>query len=172
MPAIIECAIGGSMKLSRRELFVTSSIALGTLSQPFGQTPPAPAAPQPPETSFDPLRGNVGIFTGRGGTIGMLVAPDGLVVVDTQFVDTATIALRNLKQMSAKQIDFLINTHHHGDHTSGNAVFRPAAAKHVAHRNVPALQKTQAAAGKSDVPQAYAETTYDTTWSARVGNET
>ena len=106
------------MKLSRRELFVTSSVALGTFSHAFGQTPPAPAAPQPPETSFDPLRGNVGIFTGRGGTIGMLVAPDGLVVVDTQFADTATIALRNLKQMSRRQIDFLINTHHHGDHTS------------------------------------------------------
>jgi cyclase len=160
------------MKLSRRELFVTSSIALGTLSQPLGQTPPAPAAPQPPETSFDPLRGNVGIFTGRGGTIGMLVAPDGLVVVDTQFVDTATIALRNLKQMSGRQIDVLINTHHHGDHTSGNSVFRPAAARHVAHRNVPALQKAQAAASKSETPQAYADTTYDTTWSAKVGAET
>lgn len=160
------------MRLSRRELFVTSSVALGTFSNAFGQTPPAPAAPEPPQTSFDPLRGNVGIFTGRGGTIGMLVAPDGLVVVDTQFVDTATIALRNLKQMSGRQIDILINTHHHGDHTGGNSVFRPAAARHVAHRNVPALQKAQAAASKSDTPQAYADTTYDTTWSAKVGAET
>ena len=78
------------MKLSRRDFFVTSSVALGTFSHAFGQTPPAPAAPPPPQTSFDPLRGNVGIFTGRGGTIGMLVAPDGVVVVDTQFADTAT----------------------------------------------------------------------------------
>src|SRR5688572_185318 len=103
------------MKLSRRDFFATSSVALGTLSHAFGQTPPVPAAPPPPQTSFDPLRGSVGIFTGRGGTIGMLVAPDGLVVVDTQFADTAQIALRNLKQMSTRQIDFLINTHHHGD---------------------------------------------------------
>ena len=51
-------------------------------------------------------------------------------------------------------------------------MFRPAAAKHVAHRNVPALQKTQAAAAKSDAQQAYADTTYDTTWSAKVGSET
>src|SRR5687767_1250281 len=161
------------MKLSRRELFVTSSVALGTLSHAFGQTAPAPAAPpQPPQTSFDPLRGSVGIFTGRGGTIGMLVAPDALVVVDTQFADTAKIALGNLKQMSPRKIDVLINTHHHGDHTSGNAIFRPAAAKHVAHRNVPALQKTQAAASKSDAQQAYADTTFDTTWSEKVGNET
>jgi cyclase len=167
------------MKLSRRELFATSSVALGTFSHAFGlpraesrgQTP-APATPPPPQTSFDPLRGSVGIFTGRGGTIGMLVAPGGLVVVDTQFADTAAIALKSLKQMSARTIDLLINTHHHGDHTSGNAVFRPAAAKHVAHRNVPVLQKTQAAAGKSEAQQAYADTTYDTTWSQKVGAET
>ena len=157
------------MKLSRRDFLATSSVALGTVSHAFGQTP---AAPPPPQTSFDPLRGSVGIFTGRGGTIGMLVAPDAVVVVDTQFADTAAIALGNLKQMGKAKIDYLINTHHHGDHTSGNAVFRPAAAKHVAHRNVPALQKTQAAASKSDAPQAYADTTFDTTWSAKVGAET
>src|SRR5829696_1734134 len=104
------------MKLSRRELFVTSSVALGTFSHALAQTPAAPAPP-PTETSFDPLRGSVGIFTGRGGTIGMLVAPDGLAVVDTQFADTAKVALGNLKQMSARQINLLINTHHHGDHT-------------------------------------------------------
>ena len=74
--------------------------------------------------------------------------------------------------MSPRKIDFLINTHHHGDHTSGNIVFRPAAAKHVAHRNVPALQKTQAAAAKSEAQQAYADTTYDTAWSAKIGSET
>jgi cyclase len=157
------------MKLSRRDFLAASPVALGTVSHVFGQTP---AAPPPPETSFDPLRGSVGIFTGRGGTIGMLVAPDAVVVVDTQFADTATIAFGNLQQMGKPKIDYLINTHHHGDHTSGNAVFRPAAAKHVAHRNVPALQKTQAAASKSDAPQAYADTTYDTTWSAKVGAET
>ena len=134
------------MKLSRRNFLATSSVALGTFSHALGQTAPAPAAPPPTETSFDPLRGNVGIFTGRGGTIGMLVTPDAIVVVDTQFADTAKIALGNLKQMNPRQIDVLINTHHHGDHTSGNGVFRPSAARHVAHRNVPALQKTQAAA--------------------------
>ena len=154
------------MQLTRRDLFATSSIALASLSRAFGQTPPVP------QTSFDPLRGNVGIFTGRGGTIGMLVAPDGIVVVDTQFADTAAIALGNLKQMTARTIDVLINTHHHGDHTSGNIVFRSAAAKHVAHRNVPALQKAQAAASKAEAQQAYADTTFDTTWSAKVGTET
>jgi glyoxylase-like metal-dependent hydrolase (beta-lactamase superfamily II) len=121
---------------------------------------------------LDPLRGNVNVFSGRGGSIGMFVAPDGVVVVDSQFQDTAKIALGNLQQMTRRKIDVLINTHHHGDHTSGNIVFQPAAAKIVAHKNVPVWQKTQAAASKSEAQQVYADTTFDTTWSAKVGSET
>jgi glyoxylase-like metal-dependent hydrolase (beta-lactamase superfamily II) len=150
-------------KLSRRAFLVTSSVALGTARHAFAQ--------DQIQTSFDPLRGNVGVFSGRGGAIGMLIAPDGVVVVDAQFQDTAKIALGSLQQMSRRPIDFLINTHHHGDHTSGNIIFRPAAARIVAHRNVPLWQKTQAAAAKSEAQQAYADTTYDTTWSAKVGTE-
>jgi glyoxylase-like metal-dependent hydrolase (beta-lactamase superfamily II) len=158
-------------KLSRRDFFVTSSIALGALSA----TKVAPyecRAQEKLQTSLDPLRGNVHVFTGRGGSIGMFVAPDGIVVVDTQFQDTAKIALGNLQQMTKRKIDVLINTHHHGDHTSGNIVFQPVAAKIVAHRNVPVWQKTQAAASKSEAQQAYADTTFDTTWSAKIGGET
>ena len=160
-------------QLSRRDFFVTSSIAIGSLTQTFAQNAPAPAAPpEPPQTSFDPLRGSVGVFSGRGGTIGLLIAPDGVVVVDTQFPDTAKIALTSLQGWTARKIDLLINTHHHGDHVSGNTVFRSAAAKHVAHRNVPVFQKTQAAAAKTEAQQAYADTLYDTTWSEKVGSET
>ena len=131
-----------------------------TFTHALAQNAPAPAAPpQPPQTSFDPLRGNVFVFSGRGGTIGMLLAPDGVVIVDTQFQDTAKIALSTLQQWTTRKIDFLINTHHHGDHTSGNIVFRPVAAKIVAHRNVPMLQKKQAANAKSEDQQAYADTT-------------
>jgi cyclase len=151
-------------KLSRRDFFVTSSVTLGTIGRTFSQ--------EQVQTSFDPLRGYAGVFTGRGGSIGMLVAPDGVVVVDTQFQDTAKIALGNLQQMTRRKIDVLINTHHHGDHTSGNIVFRPAAVKIVAHRNVPVWQKTQAVAAKSEAQQVYADTTYDTTWSEKVGGET
>ena len=160
-------------QLSRRDFFVTSSIAFGSLTQAAAQNAPAPAAPpQPPQTSFDPLRGSVGVFSGRGGTIGLLIAQDGVVVVDTQFQDTAKIALTSLQGWTARKIDVLINTHHHGDHVSGNTIFRPAALKHVAHRNVPVFQKTQASAAKSEDQQAYADTTYDTTWSEKVGSET
>jgi cyclase len=159
--------------LSRRDFFATSTAAVGSLAYAFAQNAPAPGAgAKPPQTTFDVLRGGVYVFGGRGGTIGMLVASDGVVVVDTQFPDTAPIALERLQELSTRKIDLLINSHHHGDHTSGNPIFRKLAVKHVAHAKVPELLKVQAAAAKSDTPLVLPETTFATTWSERVGKET
>ncbi len=157
-------------QLTRRDFLLTSSAAVATLDQLFAQTPPAAPPSVPPR--FETLRANVGVFMARGGTIGWLVAPEGVVIVDSQFPDTAPAALAGIKQKTARPIDFLINSHHHGDHTGGNQVFRPSVGKIVSHSRVPVLMKTVAAANKTEANQAYPDTTFDTTWSARIGGET
>lgn len=151
---------------TRRHFLLTSSFALAA-GRAFGQAPGAAATPR-----FDALRNNVGVFTARGGTIGWLIAPDGIVVVDSQFPDTAPLALAGIKERSARPIDLLINSHHHGDHTGGNAVFRPGVGKIVAHSRVPELMRTVAVAAKTEASQAYPDTTFDKTWAATVGGET
>ena len=162
------------MTFNRREFVAASSLGVigalaprGLFAQaPAGQTP-APAVPQ-----FTDVRRNVGLFTARGGTIGYLITPDAVVVVDSQFADTAPLFLEGLKPKTTRKIDLLINSHHHGDHTGGNKVMQPSVAKIVAHVNVPALQKKAAAAAKSEANQAYADTTFDKDWTTTVGNET
>ena len=100
---------------------------LRTLLQ--AQTPPPP-----PQPRFEAIRRNVGYFTARGGTIGWLVNKDSLVTVDTQFPDTAQLCVDGLRERAAgRGIDVALNTHHHGDHTGGNAIFKAAAKKLVAH---------------------------------------
>src|SRR4051812_37534721 len=66
------------------------------------------------------LRDNVGMFTERGGTIGFLLTKDGIVVVDAQFPDTAPHLIADLQKRNSNPFRYLLNTHHHGDHTSGN----------------------------------------------------
>ena len=153
---------------TRRHFVITSSLALASggmrSASVFGQ--------EPAETTFESLRGNVGVFTGRGGTIGWLVASDALVIVDSQFPDTAEACLRGLQQRSQRQIDALINTHHHGDHTAGNVTFRSAAKQIVAHANVPRLQQRAAERAETADDQAYADTTFDDTWKMDLGGET
>ena len=137
------------MKWNRREFLTTSSLALAA-----GAFRSVPAMGQAPATAgtFRELRNGVGIFVGRGGTIGWAITPDAVVVVDTQFPDTAGVCLQGIEQRSTRQIDAIINTHHHGDHVGGNAVFKPMAKTIVSHERVPGLQRAQAEAGGAEVP--------------------
>jgi len=121
---------------------------------------------------FASLRRNVGTFTARGGTMGWMVGPDAVVVIDSQFADTSKMFLDGFKPMiGGRKIDLLINTHHHPDHTGGNKVLQPSVVKIVAQENAPGLQRKQAAAQKSEDAQAYADTTYKRDWKVDLGSE-
>jgi len=77
---------------------------------------------------------------------------------------------------SGRLIDFLVNTHHHGDHVAGNGVFQPAVRKILAHVNVPKLQREASerrgpgAPGPSTVP-VVANATFDKAWHEEIGRE-
>lgn len=114
----------------RRRRFLTTSAALA-LGAPLHQLL---AAPRPVIPEVHLIRNNVGYFTDRGGTIGFY-RPDGGVggvVVDSQFPEQATTFLTDVFD-AYKELDLLINTHHHGDHTGGNAVIAPLARAYVSH---------------------------------------
>lgn len=156
------------MSVSRRQFIVVSSVALGAVPLRGLLGAQTPAAP--PVTKFEALRRNAGFFSGRGGTIGWLVNKDAVVAVDTQFADTAKICVDGLKERSSgRVIDLVFNTHHHGDHTSGNAVFKEAAKTLLAQTRVPELQKQFTAA---TAPAAVvANATFDKVWSEKMGDE-
>src|SRR5579863_8337135 len=57
---------------------------------------------------------------GRGGTIGVLVGPQGTFMVDTQFAPLTDRIVAAIKQISPNPIRYVVNTHVHPDHTGGN----------------------------------------------------
>jgi glyoxylase-like metal-dependent hydrolase (beta-lactamase superfamily II) len=122
--------------------------------------------------SFTALRRNVGYFTERGGTIGWLASPDTMAVVDSQYPETAQNFLNGLREKTDQPLSLLINTHHHGDHTGGNPIFKGVAEKMVAHENVPKLmaQANKESEGKENT--AFPETTYSESWQMDLGDET
>lgn len=120
--------------------------------------------------TFTGIRRNVGYFTQRGGTIGWLAADDALVVVDSQFPEPARACIAGLGEKTAHPVDALINTHHHGDHTSGNTVFKGKAGTIVAHKNVPGLMRQ--AREEGDPEPAYPDKTFSESWKMDAGNET
>ena len=151
------------MPLTRRHFLATSAAVVA--ARTFGHIPllgqQQPAAPLTPV--IKELRGGVGIWTARGGTIGWLVNPAGAIAVDSQFPEPAALCVEHLLKTSGKtEISALINTHHHGDHTGGNVTFRPKTKQIVAHANVPKYMK--------DAPPGF-DHTFTDTWSLDHGGE-
>ena len=73
-----------------------------------------------PKNGIKKLRNNIGIYIEKGGTIGWYAGKDYSVVIDSQFPDSAKNFFDNFTKMRCGKIDTFLNTHHHGDHTSGN----------------------------------------------------
>jgi len=73
------------------------------------------------------VAGNVYMLEGSGGNIGASVGDDGIVIVDDQFAPLADKIKAALKGVTDKPVRFVINTHFHGDHTGGNAIFQKGA---------------------------------------------
>jgi glyoxylase-like metal-dependent hydrolase (beta-lactamase superfamily II) len=60
---------------------------------------------------------------GAGGRIGVLTGPDGIFMVDAQYLQIGDKVLDAIRRIDRGPIRFLVNTHIHGDHTAGNATF-------------------------------------------------
>jgi len=118
------------------------------------------------------LRRNVGIFTEKGGTIGYLLQPDSIVVVDTQWKEQSEKLIKELQSQSSAPFPFLINTHHHGDHTSGNIAYKGLAEHVLAHENSKINQMNSAKKNNNEADQLYPDMTYKDRWQQQVGDET
>jgi cyclase len=87
------------------------------------------------ELRVKPLSGGVYAVFGRGGNVAFFVGPEAVIVVDSQFRDLAPGIVKEIGKVTDKPIRYLVNTHHHGDHTGGNGEFVKISVI-VAHDNV------------------------------------
>ncbi len=76
------------------------------------------------------------LSTAAGGNIGVLVGPDGAVIIDDQFDELAPKLRAAVALLTDKPIRFAINTHWHFDHTGANAAIGRTGTLIVAHGNV------------------------------------
>jgi cyclase len=117
------------------------------------------------------LRGNAGIYTERGGTIGFVLSEDGIVVIDAQFPDTSKNFIAEAKKLKDKPFSYLLNTHHHGDHTSGNISFKGIVEHVMAHENSLANQKATAEKQNSLDKVLLPDLTFKDEAKVKIGNE-
>lgn len=126
---------------------------------------------QQPAYKITMLRNDVGIFTEKGGTIAFYISKNGIAVIDAQFPDTSKHLIDELKKLQDKPIDFLINTHHHGDHTGGNISFKGIAQHVVGHENCLSNYQRVAAEQHTEDKQLFQDITFKDSWKTKVGKE-
>ncbi len=79
-----------------------------------------------------------------------IVFEDYVAVVDANFPQGAGEVIEAIRKTTDKPIRYVLDTHHHGDHAYGNAVFADAGASIVAQANCARLLRTNG-------PQEFAE---------------
>ncbi len=61
------------------------------------------------------------------GNIAVYVTSEGVILVDDRFDQDYAEVVAAVQKISNQPIKYVINTHHHGDHTGSNAKFLPSA---------------------------------------------
>ena len=101
------------------------------------------------EIKETPISGNIHVLLGAGGNIGVSAGPDGILIVDDEFLPLAEKIDAALGKLSDKPLQYVINTHIHGDHVGGNPYFGKKA-KIIASANL----RARLAAQTNTVPEA------------------
>jgi len=96
----------------------------------IAQTQQPPAQPLQLEKVKDDLYN----ISGSGGNVAAYLTDEGVILVDEKFPRNTTEILAKVKSVSDKPVRYAFNTHHHGDHTGGNANLLPNV-EILGHRN-------------------------------------
>ena len=76
------------------------------------------------------------MLKGQGGNIGLFIGDDAVFMIDDQFAPLTPKILEAIKKITPKPVNYLMNTHWHGDHTGGNLNMQKEGALILAHKNV------------------------------------
>jgi cyclase len=98
-------------------LILAVSIATSAAAQDFSKT----------EIKTVKVAGPISMLQGAGGNIAVSAGEDGVAMIDDEFAPLSPKIHAAIAALSPKPVHFLINTHWHGDHTGGNAMFADTA---------------------------------------------
>jgi cyclase len=130
---------------------VTLTIATIILAVAATHATHSPQTPQSPALTFTlkPLAKNVyaAIDDAKGdagANSGFVIGDDGVAVIDTfENPEASKQMLAEIRKLTQLPIKFVVNTHYHIDHVSGNSLFQQNGAVVFAQRNVPSWIHTE-----------------------------
>lgn len=109
-------------------LLVVAAVSLTIAAQRSGQD-------QPKVVQVDKIKDNLYVLKGGGGNTAVFVMANGVALVDTKNPGWGPSVLEKVKAITNKPITTIVNTHTHGDHTSGQLEFAGMTAEVVTQEN-------------------------------------
>jgi cyclase len=89
---------------------------------------------QAQELSIEQVKEGLYVIFGSGGNVGVRVTDEGVILVDDKFPQNFQDIQRLVRTVTDRPVRYVLNTHHHGDHSGGNIEYL-AVAEVIAHQN-------------------------------------
>ena len=89
----------------------------------------------PPPIKVEKLASNLAVVSGDGGNIGLVMAPDGLMMIDGGYANRFADLQKAVTETDSHPIKLLFDTHWHGDHVGANVALGKQGVKIMAHEN-------------------------------------
>ena len=94
----------------------------------------APGVQAQGRLSIAEVKPGLHMITGPGGNIGVRVTSEGVILIDDKFPQDFEEIQSLVATVSDLPVRYIINTHHHGDHSGSNAAYLEVA-EIIAHKN-------------------------------------
>ena len=86
------------------------------------------------ELTIEPVKEGLYMIVGPGGNVGVRVTSEGVILIDDKFPRNFDEIQSLVASVSDEPVKYVINSHHHGDHTGSNAGYIQIA-EIIAHKN-------------------------------------
>src|SRR5229473_5494565 len=82
---------------------------------------------KPPQLTLNKVKDDLYEIEGDGGNVAVYDTSEGVILVDDKFEQDHEGIVAKVKSVTDQPVKYVLSTHHHADHSGGNAKFLPTA---------------------------------------------
>ena len=86
----------------------------------YTQNPPAAG-----QLTVNKVKDDLYEIVGDGGNVAVYVTGEGVIMIDDKFEQDYAPIVEKVRNITTQPVKYIINTHHHADHSGGNVKFAP-----------------------------------------------